>query len=190
MKIAALYVEKPGIYTTFGDDVETWGVEDDARRYEGPYPVVAHPPCNRWSTLAAVVEAKGGERRGKDGGTFRAALRDVRDFGGILEHPANSAAWQAHKVPYPGAKPDAWGGYSVLVYQSAWGHVAPKATWLYVCGVWLPPIPVAVADPGGRVVDMRPRDRLATPPRFAEWLIAAARTAYLVRPGQTADNDG
>jgi hypothetical protein len=45
--VAALYVEKDGAY--FGlPGVDPWDEERDATLYDGPYPVVAHPPCNRW----------------------------------------------------------------------------------------------------------------------------------------------
>jgi len=50
--IAALYVQTDGCY--FGiDGVDPWGEPRDARRYDGPYPVIAHPPCQRWGALAA-----------------------------------------------------------------------------------------------------------------------------------------
>jgi hypothetical protein len=45
--IAALYVEERGVYSGL-EGVDVWGVSRDARRYAGPYPVVAHPPCERW----------------------------------------------------------------------------------------------------------------------------------------------
>jgi len=51
--IAALYVEKNGCY--FGlDGVDPWDEERDARKYDGPYPVVAHPPCQLWGRMAYV----------------------------------------------------------------------------------------------------------------------------------------
>ena len=48
--IAALYVEENGCYYGL-DGVDPWGVTRDARKYDGPFPVVAHPPCARWSAL-------------------------------------------------------------------------------------------------------------------------------------------
>ena len=42
--IAALYVETNGRYFNL-DGVEPWDQERDARKYDGPWPVVAHPPC-------------------------------------------------------------------------------------------------------------------------------------------------
>ena len=50
--IAALYVETGGAY--FGlEGVDPW---DEARRYAGPHPVVAHPPCQRWGKTDARLD--------------------------------------------------------------------------------------------------------------------------------------
>ena len=47
MLIAALFVAKPGCY--FGlPEVDPWDKSRDARLYDADYPVVAHPPCERW----------------------------------------------------------------------------------------------------------------------------------------------
>src|ERR1700733_1933369 len=98
--IAALYVETNGCY--FGlPDVDPWDEARDARRYAGPWSVVAHPPCSRWCRLAPIVEARWGHKRGEGGGTFAAALAAVRRFGGVLEHPAWSMAWTAYGLPRP-----------------------------------------------------------------------------------------
>ena len=60
MTVAALYVDPRGIYAGM-PDVELWGLPDrDARAYDGPHPVVAHPPCSRWCRLAGLVEARWG----------------------------------------------------------------------------------------------------------------------------------
>ncbi len=71
-QIAALYVETNGCY--FGlDGVDPWDEQRDARGYQGPHPVVAHPPCNLWVNLAALNYKRwGGEhnRPGNDGGCF------------------------------------------------------------------------------------------------------------------------
>lgn len=46
--IAALFVETNGCY--FGQPgVDPWDINRDARLYPGPWPVVAHPPCERWN---------------------------------------------------------------------------------------------------------------------------------------------
>src|SRR5262245_34864309 len=79
--VAALYVEEGGCY--FGPaGVDPWGPARDARRYAGPHPVVAHPPCARWGRFW-----HGSTRRphqfklGDDGGCFALALDAVRKWG-------------------------------------------------------------------------------------------------------------
>src|SRR6185503_15332461 len=92
--VAALYVETGGAY--FGlADVDPWDEQRDARRYAGPWPIVAHPPCNRWVSYGAR------ELRGQDSGCFAAAYLAVRTFGGVLEHPARSQAWHTFRLPIP-----------------------------------------------------------------------------------------
>jgi hypothetical protein len=139
--IAALYVETNGVY--FGlDGVDPWDVRRDARLYDGPHPVVAHPPCSRWCRLAGLVEARWGHKRGDDGGCFASALANVRRVGGVLEHPAWSDAWPAFDLPVPmrggGWQRGMCGGWSCHVEQSRYGHRAKKATWLYAFGADLP----------------------------------------------------
>lgn len=136
--IAALYVETNGCY--FGlDGVDPWDEKRDARLYDGPYPVVAHPPCQLWTRFAHVNFARwGGEhnRPGNDQGCFAAALASVRKWGGVLEHPAFSDAWKAYDLPRPVA--GKWlqieTDWVCEVWQSAYGHKARKRTWLLYCG--------------------------------------------------------
>ena len=98
--IAAIFVETGGAY--FGlEGVDPWDVKRDAMEYDGPHPVVAHPPCARWCRLAGLVEARWGHKRGEDGGMFAHALDCVRRFGGVLEHPAYSDAWARYGLPKP-----------------------------------------------------------------------------------------
>jgi len=139
--IAALYVERGGCYYGLAD-VDPWDRERDARLYAGPHPVVAHPPCERWSSLNNLVLCRYPHRaeefaHGNDGGCFRSALAAVRRWGGILEHPAQSRAWGTFDLPAPAR--GQWqrgicGGWSIEVDQAAWGHPARKRTWLYVFG--------------------------------------------------------
>ncbi len=103
--IAALFVETGGGY--FGlPDVDPWDEPRDARLYAGPWPVVAHPPCSRWCRLAGFVAALWGHAKGDDGGCFAAALRAVRTWGGVLEHPAYSDAWPTFGLLVPSS--DGW----------------------------------------------------------------------------------
>ena len=78
--VAALFVQTNGVYYGL-PDVDPWDQRRDARLYDGPHPVVAHPPCSRWCRLAGLVEARWGHKRGEDGGCFAAALAAVRRWG-------------------------------------------------------------------------------------------------------------
>jgi hypothetical protein len=80
----------------------------------------------------------GGEhnRPGNDGGCFKSALESVNMCGGVLEHPAKSRAWAEYGLKKPlgigwSASSDGW---VCEVWQSAYGHRANKATWLYYKG--------------------------------------------------------
>jgi len=198
--VAALYVDPRGAYAN-QPGVEVWDEARDARLYAGPWPVVAHPPCAAWCTLATLREIVHGLPRGEDGGCFSAALASVRAFGGVLEHPADSAAFRAHGLPRPtrGAwTKDITGGWACEVHQSAYGHSATKRTWLYYIGTsappvldWSsPPVPMAIrtgmSSRRGTSADANARRRprglrrtraSATPPIFRDLLIAIARGA-------------
>jgi len=183
--IAALFVRADGPYAG-RDDVDAWDVERDARTYAGPWPVVAHPPCARWSRLASIHAHRW--PIGDDGGTFRAALAAVNRWGGVLEHPASTYAWAAHGLqrPRPGG---GWSrslfgpGWVCEVEQGRYGHPAPKATWLYYVG---PPPAALLWGPSGatgRIELMGSKDprRELTPPAFAAVLLDLARSAAVTR---------
>lgn len=141
--IAALYVEPGGVYCGL-DSVDPWDETRDARQYAGPWPVVAHPPCERWGRFWHGSPRKPHQfKLGDDGGCFDAALYAVRRWGGVLEHPADSHAWAAFELRRPPrgggwVSADNYGGATCYVEQGHYGHMARKATWLYACGVDLP----------------------------------------------------
>jgi hypothetical protein len=147
MRIAALYVETNGPY--FGlEGVDPWDETRDARRYDGPHPVVAHPPCQRWGKFWAgqpLHIKRTGERKvkGADDGCFAAALAAVREWGGVLEHPEGSHAWAHFGLNEP-PRAGGWivadfrGGWTCCVEQRGYGHYARKPTWLYACKADLP----------------------------------------------------
>lgn len=138
-RIAALFVMSDGCYVDL-PDVDAWTKERNALNYSGQVPVVAHPPCQLWGAMANVNYARwGGEhnRPGNDGGCFAFALNAVRQWGGVLEHPAKSRAFRAHGLPAPsgiGWQCTIDGSWVCEVWQSAYGHRANKATWLYYVG--------------------------------------------------------
>lgn len=194
--IAAIFVDARGCYANL-PGVDLWDEARDARKYAGPWPVVAHPPCARWCRLAGLVEARWGHKRGDDGGCFASALASVRRWGGVLEHPAYSDAFTAFGLPIP--KPGGWqrgicGGWVAYVEQGRYGHPAKKATWLYAFGT--PGLPSldwsAMADGESKALvswcgnhtsafDKRPRigkaKASATPPAFRDLLISIAESA-------------
>ena len=140
--IAALFVERNGVYSNL-DGVDLWPADRDARTYAGKFPVVAHPPCNLWTKFAFVNYKRwGGEHNkpGNDRGCFKSALDNVMRCGGVLEHPAFSYAWQEYGLKRPQKdlgwlRDEALGGYVCEVWQSAYGHLARKRTWLFYCGM-------------------------------------------------------
>src|SRR5690606_39268582 len=118
-KIAALYVMADGVYSGL-PHVECWDEARDARTYAGPWPVVAHPPCERWGYFwsgGPLRIARGFEPKklGDDGGCFEAALAAVRKWGGVLEHPKGSQAWK-----HFGLTPPRRGGWSVADWEGGW----------------------------------------------------------------------
>lgn len=193
--IAALYVAKGGAYCGI-DGVDPWDEERDARLYDGPWPVVAHPPCSRWCRLAGFVEARWGHKKGEDGGCFASALASVRRWGGVLEHPAYSDAWLAHGLTPP-TTGEGWhaadflGGWACHVEQGRYGHPAKKATWIYALGTDLPSLrwgsipdqestaPVSWCGCRTRTDSRRrlsKKEASATPGEFRDVLIAMARS--------------
>lgn len=148
--VAALYVETDGCY--FGlEGVDPWDEARDARRYSGPHPVVAHPPCQRWGKLWAgqpLWIKRTGERKtkGDDQGCFKSALFDARRFGGVIEHPWESHAWPAFGLNVPSRTggwiaADFFGGWTCCVEQGRYGHYARKPTLLLVYGLHADALP-------------------------------------------------
>jgi hypothetical protein len=152
--VAALYVEPKGCYVA-APGVDAWDEARDARKYAGPHPVVAHPPCQRWGRFWHGSTRKPHQYQlGDDGGCFRAALAAIRRYGGVLEHPADSRAWDVHgmtkppraggwvKVDPPAERndvPQEWKDdcnmWTCCVYQGHYGHPSGKATWLVTAGI-------------------------------------------------------
>jgi hypothetical protein len=194
--VAVLYADMGGPYPHI-PGVEVWALPwRDARRYEGPWPVVAHPPCGPWGKLRHMY-------RGSEHDCGPIAVAQVHAFGGVLEHPAGSLLWDAVGLPKPGDWND-YNGFTIELNQCDWGHVARKKTWLYCYGIgrellvtpeprdpthWVSggrgrsgkkakttPVP-----PGIKVCSAQQRRR--TPPDFARYLVSLAEAAGLRRQG-------
>ena len=207
--IAALFVETDGCYFSM-PDVDPWDITRDARKYAGPWPVVAHPPCQHWGRFWHGSPRKPHQfKLGDDGGCFAAALEAVRAYGGVIEHPAHSRAWEAFALPRPvhgkWARADSGNGWTCQVEQGNYGHVSRKPTWLYYAGeypneldwtIGKQVLPQWMIDRYGYekarrigVVAMiggkdKTRIRNATPPAFRDALIALARNAVAAAPVQ------
>ena len=115
---------------------------------------------------------------GDDDGCFLSALRSVQRWGGVLEHPANSSAWARYGLARPSRRgwcADVGGGWSCSVEQGHYGHRARKATWLYAVNCVLPSLVWGPSVASCTVEMMGLKERLTTPPAFAEMLLAMAR---------------
>lgn len=189
--VAVLFARADSIYKTLpGTDV--WDADRDARNWLGGAPVVAHPPCRAWGRLRAFAKPRHDE---KD--LARWAVAQVREWGGVLEHPESSTLWADQGLPR-GQERDEFGGWTMPIHQWWFGHRAQKRTWLYIVGIepWdLPGFPLRLGQsdcrirldkrrPDGTHIRKGDRDyqpilgdaeREHTPPELAEWLVTLAR---------------
>jgi hypothetical protein len=201
--IAALFVSRKGPYWN-RSDVDAWDESRDARKYAGPWPVLAHPPCQRWGRYwSGGPSAKVRRKLGDDEGCFESALAAVRCWDGVLEHPEASHAFKRYGIPTP-PKSGGWipnppyRAWVCCVEQGHYGHPARKATWLYYANansdtrppelIWGPSKGVRLDEgfhskaerDAARAAGRAPVKRLSTvqnivtPPAFAELLISLA----------------
>lgn len=186
--VNALFVDENGIYPNILGPESCWGITRDAMKYVGPHPVIAHPPCQLWGNMAFVNYKRWGgdhNRPGNDGGCFEHAVWCVETFGGVIEHPKTSRAWKAFGIGYPrqGSWTSTRNGWVCEVWQSAYGHLANKATCLYFVGRnppdmrWDRPIGTHQCgwpDKRGKSKNKKTLGKIAasaTPPDFAKELI-------------------
>jgi hypothetical protein len=209
--IAALFVLHDGPYAG-RQDVDPWPEPRDARLYDGPFPVVAHPPCERWGRYWSGGPSGAVRRQlGDDAGCFESALRSVLTWGGVLEHPEASHAFRTFGINNPPRR-GGWvpagigGGFVCCVEQGHYGHAARKATWLFACHVddlpelkWGTCGPRRRPDQGFHSAEERRRairtgicqrlsnrQRKLTPAPFAELLIGIAAARRIAPPNTPA----
>ncbi len=193
MAVAVLFARADSSYKQI-EGVDVWDVERDARRWPGGCSVVAHPPCRAWGRLRQFAKPRPDE---KD--LARWAVAQVRNWGGVLEHPAGSTLWGDMGLPFPGLF-DAFGGWTLAAPQKWWGHKAEKASWFYVVGCAprdIPSIPYVLGD-AAYVVQSRKRndyrphiskaEREHTPPQLARWLVDLAAACTDVGLNATPKN--
>lgn len=189
--VAVLFARADSVYKEI-PGVDVWDIERDARKWLGNCPVIAHPPCRAWGQLRALANPRHDEKE-----LAPWAVQQVRKFGGILEHPAKSTLWDFSGLPRPGAR-DSFGGWTLPIFQSSFGHRAEKATFLYIVGcnpADLPEMPIILGAAthicgtsgrrrdGGRLhkgdkgwrPEITKAEREHTPIALAEWLVEVAK---------------
>lgn len=180
--ITVLFARKDSIYKSMGLDV--WDIDRNAMNFDGSNPVIAHPPCRMWGKLSYFAKPRLGEEK-----TAFHAIDRVRQNGGILEHPAYSKLWKVAGLPRPGSGCDEFGGYTIDIDQSWFGHKARKRTWLYIVGVKESELPVITISfdaiqfcistskgrARGRLKEVTHAEREHTPEKLAKWLIETAK---------------
>lgn len=184
--VSILFTQKNSIYNTLG--VDTWDILRDADNYPGHNAVVCHPPCRAWGRLRYFAKPRSNEKQ-----LAINAIGFVRKYGGVLEHPAGSKLWSELKLPL-GKEIDSYGGFTISINQSWFGHKAKKNTWLYVCGIDKKNVPALmlsfdaithiVGTPKrGRkktgLKELSKKAREATPINLAIWLIELAQLCYI-----------
>lgn len=190
MTVSVLFARSDSFYKTI-NECDVWDKERDATKFTGKNPVVVHPPCRAWGQLRKLANPLPGE---KELALF--AVDAVRKNGGVLEHPKKSTLWPAAGLPLPGER-DQFGGWTLPIFQSWWGHKAEKATLLYIVGCEpsnIPDLPLLLGEaafvcgsPGRRSdgtrlhkgdLGWRPEitkaEREHTPPALAMWLVELA----------------
>lgn len=190
MKVAVLFARGDSVYKDL-QGVDVYDIQRDARTWQGGCPVVAHPPCRAWGRLRQFAKPRPDEKA-----LALFAVEKVRTFGGVIEHPKGSTLWKAAGLPKPGER-DEFGGWTLPVFQSWWGHKAEKATFLYIVGCEpedIPDMPLVLGDAthvvsgsgrrrdGGRLrrgdpgwrPEVTKAEREHTPTNFAVWLVDLA----------------
>lgn len=177
--VAVLFAHEQSNYKNF-DECDVWDIKRNALNYCGNDSVIAHPPCRAWSQLRHFAKPRPGE---KDLAIW--AIKTVRRCGGVLEHPNKSSLWPVAKLPEPG-QVDEFGGWTLVVSQHWWGHLAEKMTRLYIVGCKqndVPAIPIRLGEATHvqtyshkcrRRPQMPHKLREHTPPAFAKWLVDLA----------------
>ena len=135
MKYAALFVREDSAYKK-RSEWDCYDVNRDALTFNGDLPCVCHPPCRTWGVLSHMAHnAKPGEKN-----LALTAISFIQECGGILEHPAGSRLFGC-QLPDEGEFPDCASGFTILIDQFDFGHVAHKPTKLYICGVDIGDLP-------------------------------------------------
>lgn len=167
--IAALFCRRDSHYKAL-PGVDVYDEDRDALTWPGGVPGIYHPPCRSWGKLKGMAKPQEGERE-----LALWSIAMCRRFGGVVEHPLNSALWRESGCLSPGVR-DEYGGVLITLNQGDFGHRARKASALYIVGALVPALPFELASPGHTVERMCRAERERTPPEFAALLVHLARS--------------
>jgi hypothetical protein len=176
--VSVLCASKTSVYKSL-DCVDVFDIDRDCRSFDGSTPVVAHPPCRSWSAFCRHQSKATSEE--KELAPW--CVEQVRQCGGVLEHPAHSTLWAACNLPMPGER-ERNGLWSMWVDQSWFGDTRSKSTWLLFSGVSPSrlEIPFRLHDSRGdrkRWNALSKRKRAQTPKCMADWLVSIARESFI-----------
>lgn len=132
--IGVLFARSDSDYKNY-PEFDVYDIDRDAREFCRKVPVLAHPPCRAWGQLSHMANPREGEKQ-----LAYFALAQVRLNGGVLEHPASSRFFKEANLPM-GMFTDDFGGFTMEIDQFDFGHVAHKATKLYICGIDIQDLP-------------------------------------------------
>lgn len=176
--ITALFVTEDSIYKKLG--IDAYDLDRDAKTFKGNNVIIAHPPCRTWGQLSHFSNGCINEHN-----LAFFAIDLIRKNGGILEHPKTSRLFK-NELPRPGCI-DNFGGFTINIDQSWFGHKAKKNTFLYFCGITLNELPIiplnfdAIEYTVGKnsrtkqqKKEISKKERLATPEELAKWIVSAA----------------
>jgi hypothetical protein len=181
--IAVLFARADSIYKTM-PECDVYDINRDARTWIGGCPVVAHPPCRAWGQFAMFAKPREDEKA-----LAPWAINQIREWGGVLEHPFNSKLWPTLGLPAQGNR-DEFGGWTLVIHQHWFGHRAEKKTKLYIvgCEPWdIPDMPMRLDEPshvigdvgrasnGNKKPEVSKAEREHTPPELARWLVELAK---------------
>lgn len=181
--VSALFVRRDSVYKEMG--IDCWDIDRDATNYDLNNSIVGHPPCRAWGRLSYFARPREGEKE-----LAIWCVEKIRELGGVLEHPRASKLWDHMGLPLNSNDIDEYGGYSISVNQSWFGHWAEKKTLLYIVGcpiTELPEIPISFdaiqyvisTNRGDTTKKEVPRHmRESTPIKFAEWLVEVAKICF------------
>jgi hypothetical protein len=171
--VAALCVSRRSVYKSIYG-VEAFDVIRDARTFAGGMPIVAHPPCRAWSATCAHQSKATPEEKA----LTPWAVDQLRQWGGVLEHPAGSRLWAELDLPKPG-EPERGGLWALALDQFWFGDTRPKKTWLLFAGVSKGeieyPLRLRVTGEVNAWDKLSKTRRAATSPAMAFWLVDIAR---------------